>query len=92
MRKTSILILCVAALGLFGCSTVNVKRLEAAGFLRREIDPGDLRRHRLLLTASGRKAMTRGQALLSDAFGARLGLLGASEQAQLRALLEKMSG
>ena len=49
--------------------TVNVKRLEAAGFLRREIDAADLRRHRLLLTPAGRKAMTRGLALLSDAFG-----------------------
>src|SRR5580698_1169119 len=29
--------------------TVNVKRLEAAGFVRREIDASDLRRHRLLL-------------------------------------------
>ena len=35
--------------------TVNVKRLEAAGFLRREIDAADLRRHRLLLTPAGRK-------------------------------------
>ena len=44
--------------------TVNVKRLEAAGFLRREIDVADLRRHRLLLTPAGRKAMARGRALL----------------------------
>src|SRR5580698_9754423 len=52
--------------------TVNLKRLEAAGLLRREIDPADLRRHRLALTPGGRKAMSRGLALLSDAFGARL--------------------
>jgi len=36
--------------------TVYLKRLEAAGFVRREIDPSDLRRHRLLLTATGRKS------------------------------------
>jgi DNA-binding MarR family transcriptional regulator len=71
--------------------TVNVKRLEAAGFLRREIDPEDLRRHRLLLTPSGRKAMTRGLALLSDAFGARLDKISGAEQTELRRLLEKMS-
>ncbi len=41
--------------------TVYVKRLEAAGFLRREIDAADLRRHRLILTPEGRKAMTRGR-------------------------------
>jgi DNA-binding MarR family transcriptional regulator len=71
--------------------TVHVKRLEAAGFVRREIDAADLRRHRLLLTAPGRKAMTRGLALLSQAFGERLGRLSAVQQAELKALLEKMS-
>src|SRR5258708_35207416 len=35
--------------------TVYLKRLEAAGFVRREIDSADLRRHRLLVTAAGRK-------------------------------------
>jgi len=70
--------------------TVYVKRLEAAGFLRREIDAADLRRHRLLLTPAGRKAMQRGLTLLADGFGARLSRLGAAEQAQLRALLEKL--
>jgi DNA-binding MarR family transcriptional regulator len=35
--------------------TVNVKRLEAAGFVRREIDAADLRRHRLMVTPAGRK-------------------------------------
>ena len=71
--------------------TVNVKRLEAAGFVRREIDANDLRRHRLTVTASGRKVMTRGLALLSEAFGERLERLSAQEQNQLVQLLEKLS-
>jgi len=71
--------------------TVNLKRLEAAGFLRREIDTADLRRHRLVLTPDGRKVMSRGLALLSDAFGARLGRLSAAHQASLRTLLEKLN-
>jgi DNA-binding MarR family transcriptional regulator len=71
--------------------TVNLKRLEAAGFLRREIDTAALRRHRLVLTPDGRKAMSRGLALLSDAFGARLGRLSAAQQAALRTLLEKLN-
>jgi len=71
--------------------TVYVKHLEAAGFVRREIDTSDLRRHRLQVTAAGRRIMTRGLALLSDAFGARLARLSASEQAELGALLTKMS-
>src|SRR3954454_5240792 len=48
--------------------TVHVKRLEAAGFLHRDIDATDLRRHRLTLTPTGRTVMTRGLALLSKAF------------------------
>jgi DNA-binding MarR family transcriptional regulator len=70
--------------------TVYLKRLEAAGFVRREIDPADLRRHRLLVTAAGRKIRTRGLSLLSEAFGARLARLSAAEQMELGALLEKM--
>lgn len=71
--------------------TVNVKRLEAAGFVRREIDAADLRRHRLIVTPAGRKVMTRGLALLSKAFGARLGRLSGIEQSELKVLLEKLS-
>src|SRR5689334_18105085 len=52
--------------------TMYLKRLEAAGFVRREIDAGDLRRHRMLVTPAGRKVLTRGLALLSEAYGARL--------------------
>jgi DNA-binding MarR family transcriptional regulator len=71
--------------------TVTVKRLEAAGFVRREIDATDLRRHRLTLTPAGRRAATRGLALLSDAFGERLGRLSTAEQTELKALLEKLA-
>jgi MarR family transcriptional regulator, organic hydroperoxide resistance regulator len=71
--------------------TVYLKHLEAGGLVRREIDPADLRRHRLLITPAGRKMMSRGLTLLSDAFGVRLGRLSATEQAQLRSLLEKMN-
>jgi DNA-binding MarR family transcriptional regulator len=71
--------------------TMYVKRLEAAGFLRREIDSADLRRHRLILTPEGRKTMARGLALLSKAFGSRLARLKPAQQSELAALLEKLS-
>jgi DNA-binding MarR family transcriptional regulator len=71
--------------------TMYVKRLEAAGFLRREIDGADLRRHRLILTPEGRKTMARGLALLSKAFGARLARLNSTQQSELATLLEKLS-
>jgi DNA-binding MarR family transcriptional regulator len=72
--------------------TVYLKHLEAAGFVRREIDATDLRRHRILVTPAGRKILGRGLALLSKAFSARLARLSAAEQAQLASILEKMSG
>jgi DNA-binding MarR family transcriptional regulator len=71
--------------------TMYVKRLEAAGFLRREIDGADLRRHRLILTPEGRKTMAHGLALLSKAFGARLSRLNSTQQSELATLLEKLS-
>lgn len=71
--------------------TMYVKRLEAAGFLRREIDGADLRRHRLILTAEGRKTMTRGLTLLSNAFGIRLARLNSAQQSELAELLEKLN-
>jgi len=70
--------------------TMYLKRLEAAGFVRREIDAGDLRRHRLLVTPAGRKVLTRGLALLSEAYGERLAQLSNAEQLQLKSLLEKL--
>jgi DNA-binding MarR family transcriptional regulator len=70
--------------------TVYLKRLEAAGFVRREIDPADLRRHRLLLTSAGRQAATKGLGLLSDEFDKRLGRLTDAQQKNLKQLLEKI--
>ncbi len=71
--------------------TLVVKRLEAAGLLKRELDQTDLRRHRLTLTAAGRRAATKGLQHLSEAFGERLGRLTSAEQNELKALLEKMA-
>jgi MarR family transcriptional regulator, temperature-dependent positive regulator of motility len=70
--------------------TVYLKRLEAAGFVRREIDPADLRRHRLLLTPAGRQAAKDGLALLAGAFDDRLGRLTVAQQKDLKNLLEKI--
>ena len=70
--------------------TVYVKRLEAAELVRREIDNADLRRHKLSLTPEGRKVMTGGLALLAEAFGQRLARLTATQQAELKSMLEKL--
>lgn len=69
----------------------TVKRLEEKGFLKRELDTEDLRRHRLNLSPAGRKVTTRGMKLLINAFEQRLARLTKAEQAALGAMLEKMS-
>ncbi len=40
--------------------TYIVKQLEARGFLRRQAEPGDLRKFRLVVTDEGRQAIGRG--------------------------------
>ncbi|HEY4178477.1 MAG TPA: MarR family winged helix-turn-helix transcriptional regulator [Kofleriaceae bacterium] len=70
--------------------TLYLKNLEAAGHVKREIDKADLRRHRITLTPTGRKVMTKGLGLLADAFGKRLGRLTPAQQASLMHMLETM--
>ena len=71
--------------------TLYVKRMEAAKLLRREIDAGDLRRHRLKLTPSGQKIARAGMKLLAEAFEPYLKRLSAAEQLQLKTVLERMT-
>src|SRR5258708_5494232 len=46
--------------------TFMVKRMEAVGYLRRESEPGDLRRFRLTLTPQGRKALQAARKILDE--------------------------
>ncbi|MEB4207766.1 MarR family winged helix-turn-helix transcriptional regulator [Mycobacterium sp. 94-17] len=70
--------------------TLYLKRLESAGFVRREIDPSDLRRHRLLLTPAGRQVAGKGLRMLSVEFDKRLGRLTVTQRNDLNRLLEKI--
>jgi DNA-binding MarR family transcriptional regulator len=70
--------------------TFMVKRMEAAGFIRRETQADDLRRFRLTLTPSGRKAMEAARALLDEAFERRLARLSQGERSELARLLERL--
>ncbi|WP_319457470.1 MULTISPECIES: MarR family winged helix-turn-helix transcriptional regulator [unclassified Mycobacterium] len=70
--------------------TLYLKRLEAAGYVSREIDPADLRRHRLQLTPAGRRTAKAGLALLAGAFGARLERLTKAQQREFKNLLERI--
>jgi DNA-binding MarR family transcriptional regulator len=71
--------------------TFIVKRMEAAGFVQRQTEAGDLRRFRLTLTRSGRKAMEAARAILDEAFGRRLARLSAGERAALARTLVRLA-
>ncbi|WP_394824505.1 MarR family winged helix-turn-helix transcriptional regulator [Pendulispora albinea] len=71
--------------------TFMVKRMEAAGYLRREMQPDDLRRFRLTLTPSGRKAMEASREILDEAFGERLARLTQAQRTELIRALERMA-
>lgn len=71
--------------------TGYLKSLEAKGFVRREIDPADLRRHRLVVTPRGREALNGARLALSSCFGERLGRLNPDERAEVSRLLAELA-
>ncbi|WIB11339.1 MULTISPECIES: MarR family winged helix-turn-helix transcriptional regulator [unclassified Curtobacterium] len=70
--------------------TVYLKSLEAKGFVRREIDPADLRRHRLAVTPEGAQTLDEALEVLSAKFDEWLVRLDTDEQAELQRLLAKL--
>lgn len=72
--------------------TLHLRNLEEKGFLLREIDPTDLRRHRLGLTSKGKVVTRKARKVLSDRYAARLARLDDAEQAEFSRLLEKLVG
>ena len=70
--------------------TGYIKSLERKGFVRREIDPGDLRRHRITITRSGQESIVNARKALSHAFSRRLARLDAGEREALQVTLQKL--
>jgi DNA-binding MarR family transcriptional regulator len=70
--------------------TVYVRNLVAKGFLRREIDDADLRRHRLVLTAEGTGARDRALAALATEFDRRLQRITAHDRGELERILRDL--
>ncbi len=71
--------------------TFMVKRMEALGYLQRELQRDDLRRFRLTLTPSGRSAMQRAREIFDQEFGRRLSRLTQGQRAELMRILERMA-
>ncbi|MEU0136891.1 MarR family transcriptional regulator [Streptomyces sp. NPDC006296] len=70
--------------------TVYVRNLVAKGFVRREIDDADLRRHRLVPTAEGVRARDRARAALAAEYDRRLARIAPQDRAELRRILQEM--
>ena len=71
--------------------TFMVKRMEAQGYLRRELQPDDLRRFRLTLTPSGRRAMESAREIFDQEFGRRLSRLTQAQRLELMRIFERMA-
>jgi DNA-binding MarR family transcriptional regulator len=71
--------------------TFMVKRMEALGYLRRELQPDDLRRFRLTLTPSGRSAMESGRQIFDQEFGRRLSRLTQAQRVELMRIFERLA-
>jgi DNA-binding MarR family transcriptional regulator len=63
--------------------TSYLRALDARGLIERHIDPADLRRHRLTLTAKGVRTRDAARALLGAAFDARFARVSAHDRAEL---------
>jgi len=70
--------------------TVYVRNLVAKGFMRREIDDEDLRRHRLILTAEGETARDRALSALAAEFDRRLARITPQDRTDLQRILLEM--
>ncbi|WP_329428887.1 MarR family transcriptional regulator [Streptosporangium sp. NBC_01495] len=70
--------------------TVYVRNLVAKGFIRREIDDEDLRRHRLILTAEGETARDRALSALAAEFDRRLARITPQDRTDLQRILLEM--
>jgi DNA-binding MarR family transcriptional regulator len=67
--------------------TVYVRNLVAKGFMRREIDDADLRRHRLVLTEQGEAARDRSLVALAAEFDRRLAKVAPHDRDELQRIL-----
>ncbi|MET9552295.1 MarR family transcriptional regulator [Streptomyces sp. NPDC006645] len=70
--------------------TVYVRNLVAKGFMRREIDDEDLRRHRLILTVEGEAARDSALSALAAEFDRRLARITPQDRSDLRRILLEM--
>ena len=72
--------------------TYMVKQLETKGFLKRKVEPGDLRKFRLVRTVAGTEALDQGAEVLTLNLGQRLQRLEHKEVVTFAAMVERLAG
>lgn len=70
---------------------VSVKRLQRAGFLKKEADPGNLRKSRLSLTDAGREIARTFRRNFDELDAAAFGCLSEEEAQSLLSLMQKIT-
>jgi MarR family transcriptional regulator, temperature-dependent positive regulator of motility len=70
----------------------TLDKLEQRGLLRRKVNPADRRRRQLHLTAQGQHVFASTDPVVSGLNEEFLNRLSTAEQAQLRTLLQKLTG
>lgn len=70
--------------------TLHVRNLERKRLVTRAMDPTDLRRHRLTLTAKGIDVVRDARRVVSQAYATRLGRLNDAERGRFEGLLAKL--
>jgi DNA-binding MarR family transcriptional regulator len=68
-----------------------LKSLQARGLIDRAIDEKDMRRHRIELTPTGRKAVDEARLVLARHYGKWLAKLEEHEQVEFSRILEKLA-
>jgi DNA-binding MarR family transcriptional regulator len=72
--------------------TYLVKQLEERGFLRRQPEPGDLRRFRLVVTAAGHEAIRQGRQAVGVVLDRRLGRLDRGDIDAFDRVVSRLAG
>ena len=72
--------------------TYMVKQLEEKGFLERRVEPGDLRKFRLVQTVAGREALSQGSEVLGRVLDQRLKRLDRDEIVSFDRLVKRLAG
>ncbi|MFD1715964.1 MarR family winged helix-turn-helix transcriptional regulator [Amnibacterium flavum] len=67
--------------------TMYLRNLVEKGLVEREIDPDDLRRHRLTTTAKGRAVRAQALETLAAEFSAMMGRIDEGDRGELRRIL-----